>query len=89
MEQGEQLLIIQQFSVPLAGVRGGIWFVMWAILFIVFVFIYPIVELEVTVRPQPGRVKPKVYTLAIGNCSARSTNNVAAQRDLTLLQHCE
>ena len=72
----------------LTGVRGAIWFIMWPVLFIIFVLLYSIVELEVTVTSDPDRLKPKVYTLSVGGGGARTTANAAAQRDLQTVRQC-
>lgn len=68
--------------------RGAIWFVAWGILFFALTLFYPILELEVTVQPDPGSDKTSVYMLAVGAGGARSIEDPVATSDLQTLTLC-
>ena len=70
------------------GVRGAIWFVAWGILFFALTLFYPIVELEVTVCPDPNSDKTVVYMLSVGEGGARSLDDAVATHDLQTLRSC-
>ncbi|XP_067934134.1 uncharacterized protein [Watersipora subatra] len=68
------------------GFRGGLWFTTWGILCFALILFYPIVELELTVRPNTNSQKTKVYTLAVAEGSARSIDDEVAIHDLQTLR---
>lgn len=65
------------------GVRGGIWFITWPVLFFVYLLLYAVLELEVSVQDGSRRTK---YRLAVADGSGRRVSNLAACHQLETLR---